>query len=268
MLYTVDRMDDGHGSGPAGASIEIRGLVKTYERVAKRRVVRTHAIEGVDISIRPQEFVSLVGPSGCGKTTVLNIIAGLLPATAGEVLINGKPVNRPGPDRGVVFQQASLMPWLTVEDNLLLALRFAKVPRAARRERVERYVEMVNLQDFLNHYPGELSGGMQQRAGIARALALEPQVLLMDEPFGALDAITRQHLQLELLAIWEKDRRSVLFVTHALEEALLLSDRIIVMEKGRVASDITVPMPRPRTRVGLIEDPEARALHVALESML
>jgi len=252
----------------AGDAIHVEGLSKTYKRVTGREVVRTYALRQVDLSVAPEEFVALVGPSGCGKTTVLKIIAGLLSPTGGRVTVSGTPVTGPGTDRGVVFQQAALMPWRTVLDNVVLALEFAKIPKRERRPRAERYLDLVGLADFHDHFPGELSGGMQQRVGIARALALEPQVLLMDEPFGALDAITRQQMQLELVRIWEHERRSVLFVTHSLEEALLLSDRIVVMTSGAIRDDIVVDIPRPRTRQGLIEDPKARHLRVTLESML
>jgi NitT/TauT family transport system ATP-binding protein len=277
MLYTINHVTSQQltnpiteaGPGPSVAGgIRVAGLVKTYERTTGREIVRTHALEQVGLHVAPQEFVSLVGPSGCGKTTVLKVIAGLLNPTAGTVTIDGRAVTGPGTDRGVVFQQPALMPWLSVIDNVVLTLRFAKVPKKERAPRAERYLALVGLADFHQHFPGELSGGMQQRVGIARALALEPQVLLMDEPFGALDAITRQHMQAELVRIWEDERRSVLFVTHSLDEALLLSDRIVVMERGRVLASVDVPIDRPRTRLGLLEDPAARRLRVSLEEML
>ena len=249
-------------------AITIEGLTKVYERVTGREVVRTYALNGVDLVIRPEEFVSLVGPSGCGKTTVLKIIAGLLTPTAGTIEVNGTPVNGTGVDRGVVFQQPSLFPWKTVRQNLIEALRFARVPRSERGTRTDRYLELVGLSGFVDHYPGELSGGMQQRVGIARALALEPSVLLMDEPFGALDAITRQHMQAELVRIWSQERRSVLFVTHSIEEAMLLSDRVIVMSDGQVSADVDVPIERPRSRNELINDAEARELRARLEALL
>lgn len=262
----VDPMEDQKGATEGG--IDVRGLQKVYERTSGREVVRTHALHHVDLRVAPQEFVSLVGPSGCGKTTVLMVIAGLLKPTAGTVKVEGRTVEGPGTDRGVVFQQAALMPWRTVAENVVLALEFAQVPRSERLPRTERYLELVGLADFHDHYPAELSGGMQQRVGIARALALEPRVLLMDEPFGALDAITRHQMQTELVRIWEHEKRSVLFVTHSLEEALMLSDRIIVMTNGGIHDDIVVNIPRPRTRQGLLQDPEARALQIELESML
>ncbi|MGE2832630.1 ABC transporter ATP-binding protein [Mycobacterium sp. SMC-4] len=213
-------------SSVATDAISIEGLTKVYERITGREVVRTYALNGVELSVRPEEFVSLVGPSGCGKTTVLKVIAGLLSPSAGRVEVNGTPVTGTGTDRGVVFQQPSLLPWRTVRQNIVESLRFAGVPRSQRRPRADKYLQMVGLAGFFDHYPGELSGGMQQRVGIARALALEPQVLLMDEPFGALDAITRQHMQTELMRIWSQEKRSVLFVTHSIEEAMLLSDRV------------------------------------------
>jgi NitT/TauT family transport system ATP-binding protein len=251
----------------AGA-ITIEGLTKVYKRVTGREVVRTFALNGVDLVIRPQEFVALVGPSGCGKTTVLNIIAGLLPPSAGRIEVNGVPVRGTGVDRGVVFQQPSLLPWKTVRHNVIEALRFAGVRRSERGRRADRYLTLVGLSGFFDHYPGELSGGMQQRVGIARALALEPSVLLMDEPFGALDAITRQHMQTELMRIWSQERRSVLFVTHSIEEALVLSDRVVVMSDGRISADVAVDIPRPRSRTELVNDASARQLRARLESML
>lgn len=268
VMSTQRQTATGPSGGDAGGGIRVTGLTKTYERASGREVVKTHALTRVDLTVRPREFVSLVGPSGCGKTTVLKIIAGLLRPTSGEVVVEGKVVTGPGTDRGVVFQQPALMPWSTVRKNVLLALQFAKVPRGERATRTDRYLELVGLDEFHDHYPGELSGGMQQRVGIARALALEPRVLLMDEPFGALDAITRGQLQLELVRIWEHEKKSVVFVTHSLDEALLLSDRIIVMTNGAVGDDLEVPLPRPRTRQGLLEDPTGRELRIRLESLL
>jgi NitT/TauT family transport system ATP-binding protein len=255
-------------SPSAARGIRAEGLTKVYQRIKRREVTRTTALTGVDLTVADQEFVSLIGPSGCGKTTVLQIIAGLLESTSGTVSVGGREVTGPGTDRGVVFQQPALMPWLSVLDNVELALRFAGLDHAERTHRARKYLVSVGLGDFLGHYPAELSGGMQQRVGIARALAIEPDVLLMDEPFGALDAITRQRMQAELLRIWETERRSVLFVTHAIDEALLLSDRIVVMQNGAVAASIEVPLERPRSRVAVLEDPRARALQLHLEEML
>ena len=248
--------------------IRVEGLTKQYERTSGREIVRTHALRRVDLHVRPREFVSLIGPSGCGKTTVLKIIAGLLRPSAGDVIVEGRRVSGPGTDRGVVFQQAALLPWQTVLRNVTLALEFAKIPKNQRLPRAEKYLELVGLKDFHSHYPGELSGGMQQRVGIARALALEPRVLLMDEPFGALDAITRNQMQHELVRIWEHEKKSVLFVTHSLDEAMLLSDRVVVMNNGGISDDIEIPISRPRDRKKLIEDPVARDLRLKLESLL
>ncbi|MDQ3765919.1 MAG: ABC transporter ATP-binding protein [Actinomycetota bacterium] len=240
--------------GTIGSGIQINGLTKTYERVTRKEIVRTHALSGVDLQVRSKEFVSLIGPSGCGKTTVLKIIAGLLRPTKGDVLIEGRRVTGPGTDRATVFQSPGLMPWKSVIDNVILALEFADVSKAQRRGRAIKYVDRVGLREFHDHYPGELSGGMQQRVGIARALAIEPQVLLMDEPFGALDAMTRGHMQTELVRIWEQERRTVLFITHSIDEAILLSDRIIVMTDGSIREEVKVDIERPRSREGLLED--------------
>ena len=252
----------------AGTGIQISGLTKTYERVTRKEIVRTHALNGVDLHVRSKEFVSLIGPSGCGKTTVLKIIAGLLSPTKGEVLIEGHRVIGPGTDRATVFQSPGLMPWKSVVDNVVLALEFAQVPKADRRRRAIKYVDGVGLREFHDHYPGELSGGMQQRVGIARALAIEPQVLLMDEPFGALDAMTRSQMQQELVRIWEQERRTVLFVTHSIEEAMLLSDRIMVMTDGSIREEVKVDLQRPRSRESMLEDKEAIALRHQLLELL
>jgi len=250
------------------------GLWKTYERVVGAEVIRTHAVRGFNLDVAPKEFVSIVGPSGCGKTTVLKVIAGLLTPSKGEVWIGEQRVRGPGTDRATVFQYPGLMPWRSVVDNVVLALEFARVPRSERRERAIRYVNLVGLSDFHDHFPGELSGGMQQRVGLARALAIEPQVLLMDEPFGALDAITRTKMQTELLSIWEHEKKTVLFVTHSIDEAILLSDRVIVMkndlaaQEGMIAEEVVVPIDRPRSRDVLLEDPVAIELKRKFVSLL
>jgi NitT/TauT family transport system ATP-binding protein len=250
------------------SGIVVSHLAKTYERVAKREIVRTHALSGVNLHVRSKEFVALIGPSGCGKTTVLKIIAGLLSPTKGEVLIEGNKVSGPGTDRATVFQSPGLMPWKSVVDNVILALEFAGVPKSKRHDRAIKYVNVVGLEEFHDHYPGELSGGMQQRVGIARALAIEPQVLLMDEPFGALDAMTRSHMQEELVRIWEHERRTVLFVTHSIDEAVLLSDRIVVMKDGAIREEVVVDLARPRTREILLENKRALELKHRLIELL
>ena len=259
---------DGAATAPESLGIRISGLSKIYERLSRREIVRTFALNGVDLTVRPKEFVCLIGPSGCGKTTVLKIIAGLLTPTEGELFIGDKKIRGPGTDRATVFQSPGLMPWRSVLDNVVLALEFAKVPAAEREQRARRYVDLVGLQDFHDHYPGELSGGMQQRVGLARALAIEPNVLLMDEPFGALDALTRAQMQTELLRIWEKEKRTVLFVTHSMDEAILLSDRILVMKNGLIVDEVVVDIVRPRARDELVTDPTALELKRQLVHML
>jgi ABC-type nitrate/sulfonate/bicarbonate transport system ATPase subunit len=249
----------------AVGSVRVRSLAKAYERIVGREHVRTHALRDVSFDVRPHEFVAIIGPSGCGKSTVLRILGGLVAPTSGDVEVSGRPVTRPGPDRATVFQHPSLMPWRTVRDNVTLALEFAKVPRDQRRERADAYIELVGLADFADHHPRELSGGMQQRVGLARALAVEPTVLLMDEPFGALDAITRTQMQDELLRIWEQTTKTVIFITHAIEEAVLLADRVIVMGQGDIAREVLVDLPRPRSRRELLADSRSLDLMRELE---
>lgn len=195
------------------------------------------------------QFVSLLGPSGCGKTTLLKIVAGLLRPTRGSVRIGDVAVSSPGPDRAVVFQDFVLLPWDTVLKNAAFGLELRGVERAERERIAREKLGLVGLSAFENNYPHELSGGMKQRVGIARALAVDPQILLMDEPFGSLDALSRQILQNELLRIWQSDRKTVLFVTHSIEEAVFLSDRVVVMgaRPGRVIAQIDVDLERPRT---------------------
>lgn len=255
-------------SDASSSGIRIKSLSKTYERITATEIIRTHALKELSVDVRPREFVSLIGPSGCGKTTVLKIIAGLLSPSAGEVYVAGRLVRAPGTDRATVFQYPGLMPWRSVMDNVVLALEFADVPKAQRRARATKYVDLVGLQEFHDHYPAELSGGMQQRVGLARALSIEPQVLLMDEPFGALDAITRAQMQTELLSIWEHMKTTVVFVTHSIDEAILLSDRILVMKDGGIIAEEEVQISRPRTREGLVEDPVAIALRRELVELL
>ncbi len=253
---------------PASGRIIVSGLTKIYERIVGRQLARTHALSEIDFAVEPHEFVSIIGPSGCGKSTVMKIIAGLLPATAGDVRISGTPVTGPGPDRACVFQFPGLMPWKTVAQNVELALEFSGVPKAEREERATTYVNLVALGAFRDHYPAELSGGMQQRVGLARALAVEPTVLLMDEPFGALDALTRTQMQDELLRIWERTKTTVVFITHSIEEAVVLSDRVLVMGNGTLSKEVAIALPRPRSRDKLLADPRTLELMRELESML
>jgi NitT/TauT family transport system ATP-binding protein len=208
------------------------------------------ALEGIDLDVRPGEFVSLIGPSGCGKSTLLRIVGDLIQPTAGAVAVNGKPPRRAREDRdyGIVFQDAVLFDWRTVEKNIALPLEMTGWSRERRRERVRELLDLVELSGFEKHYPWQLSGGMQQRVSIARALSFSPALLLMDEPFGALDEMTRERMNLELLHIWEQTGSTVIFVTHSIAEAVFLSTRVVVMSPrpGRITGIVDVDLPRPR----------------------
>jgi nitrate/nitrite transport system ATP-binding protein len=217
-------------------------------------------LKGIDLTIARGEFISLIGHSGCGKSTVLNIVAGLLRATSGGVILDGREVNAPGPDRAVVFQNHSLLPWLTVYQNVEIAVdkifRETKTP-AERREWILHNLAMVSMTHALHRLPSEISGGMKQRVGIARALAMEPKVLLLDEPFGALDALTRAHLQDEVIRIQSELGNTVMMITHDVDEAVLLSDRVVMMTNGpsaAIGQVMPVDLPRPRNRIQLAED--------------
>ena len=231
------------------------------------------AIEDINLDIEHNTFVSIIGPSGCGKSTLLDIIAGLSQATSGEVLINGQVVNKPGPDRGMVFQNYALMPWMTVKDNIKFAVEtvFPKMPAKQQQRVIKENIQLVGLVGAENKRPHELSGGMRQRVGIARALAINPQILLMDEPFGALDALTRGFLQDEIERIWEQQRKTAIMITHSIDEALLLSDRIIMMTKGpaaRIDEVLEVPFPRPRDRATVENHPDYLKLKQEMEDHL
>ncbi|WP_229402707.1 ABC transporter ATP-binding protein [Micromonospora okii] len=227
------------------------------EKISFRSVSRTydvggqpfHALRDVDLDIADREFVTVVGPSGCGKSTLMNIAAGLVDPTGGEVLVDSRPVHGPSPERGVIFQQYALFPWLTVRQNVEFGLQIAKVGRAERRRRAQHFIDLVGLTDFADALPRMLSGGMRQRCAIARAYAVDPGILLMDEPFGALDALTRVQLQDQLLATWGSERRTVMFITHDVDEAVYLANRVVVMaaRPGRVYEVIDVDLPYPRT---------------------
>ena len=206
------------------------------------------ALRDFNLEIADGEIVTVVGPSGCGKSTVMNIAAGLLPLTSGDCLVHGKAVTGPGPDRGVIFQQYALFPWLTVRKNVEFGLKLQGMAASERRKRAEHYIEMVGLTDFADALPKMLSGGMKQRCAIARAYAVNPEVLLMDEPFGALDALTRVRLQEQLLETWSQDKRTIMFITHDVDEAVFLANRVIVMaaRPGRLKEVIDVNLPYPR----------------------
>jgi NitT/TauT family transport system ATP-binding protein len=224
----------------AGADIEVRGLTKRYGSVT--------AIEAVSMRVEPEEFVTLLGPSGCGKTTLLKAIAGLAPFDTGIARIDGQPIVGPGPDRAMVFQHFALLPWADVTTNIAFGLELRGTPRPERDHKARELASAVGLAGFEHHFPRQLSGGMQQRVGLARALAVDPQILLMDEPFGAVDEQTRRLLQEDLLALLERSRKTVLFVTHSMDEAVRLGDRVVLMtpRPGRVRESIAVELPRPR----------------------
>lgn len=222
----------------------MQGLFKSFSQKGKT----VTALQGIDLYLQPREFVCIVGASGCGKSTLLNIIAGLVQPCAGSVLVDGEAVPGPGADRGMVFQSYTLYPWLTVVGNIAFGLKLRRLSRAEIKQRVSYYLDVVGLTKFAKAYPKQLSGGMKQRVAIARALANEPEVLLMDEPFGALDAQTKEQMQKFLLELWEQTHTTILMITHDLEEAVFLSQRIYVMSAhpGRIKQDFHVPLPEHR----------------------
>jgi len=246
-------------------AIDINGVGVTF--TARGELVE--AVSTVDMQVKPGEFVSIIGPSGCGKSTLLNIVAGFVKPTSGTAQLDGEPIRGPGSDRGVVFQQYSLFPWLSVRKNVEFGLKMKGIAAAQRETQARTLLGLAGLLAFENHYPDQLSGGMKQRVGIVRALATSPQVLLMDEPFGALDAQTRTVMQEILTNMWQQFRISVLFVTHDIEESIFLSDRIYVMtaRPGRIKAEIVVPLPRPRTPE-MIYTPEFIALVQQLKGLI
>jgi ABC-type nitrate/sulfonate/bicarbonate transport system ATPase subunit len=229
----------------AAPKLVLRDITMVYPA---RRGQAITAIDRLSLQVGEREIVSIVGPSGCGKSTLLRLVAGLIRPTSGEILLDGRRVEGPGADRGMVFQSYTLFPWLTVQGNVEFGLRLRGVGPEERRAIARRYIELVGLVGFENAYPKELSGGMMQRVAIARVLANDPEVLLMDEPFGALDAQTRALMQELLLQVWEKTHKTILFVTHDIDEAIFLGDRVYVMtaRPGRIKEEIPVPLPRPR----------------------
>ena len=229
---------------PAGAGLKLRveHLGVVYERDGEA----VAALEDISLDVSDGEFICIVGPSGCGKSTLLNVLAGFLPATSGSVAIDGEAVSGPDPRRILVFQERGVFPWLTVEGNIGFGL--SKLSIAKRKERIAHYVQTVRLQGFENTYPSELSGGMKQRLQVARALAVNPDILYLDEPFGALDSITRVIMRGELLRIWQTERRTILFVTHDIDEAVQMADRVVVMSSrpARIKDILTIGIPHPR----------------------
>ncbi|MCU0861232.1 MAG: ABC transporter ATP-binding protein [Methanomassiliicoccales archaeon] len=229
--------------------LSIQNLRKSFPK----KDGETVAIENFSLDVDEGEFICVLGPSGCGKTTLLRIIAGLEDPTSGDILLNGTPILGPGSDRGMVFQDFALFPWRTVRKNVEFGLEIKRVPPEKRKELSQRYIDLVGLKGFENYHPNQLSGGMKQRVGIARALANEPMLLLMDEPFGALDAQTRNLMQKELLRIWSETKKTVLFITHSVDEACYLADKIVVMttRPGMVKETFEVSWERPRDRVSV-----------------
>ncbi|CCQ97807.1 putative ATP-binding protein BAB2_1147 [[Clostridium] ultunense Esp] len=224
--------------------LEFQGVYKSFSDL--------QVLENVSFSVGKGEFVVIVGPSGCGKSTLLRMVAGLERPSRGEVLSRGEPIKSPSPERMMIFQEPALFPWLTVERNVAFGLELAGVSKEERQEKVNQMLERVGLGDFRHFYPSQLSGGMKQRASIARAFVMDPEILLMDEPYGALDALTRMAMQNELLSLWEGSGKTVLFITHDVDEAIALGDRVLVMRArpGKVIEELVIDLPRPRNRSG------------------
>ena len=239
-------------------NLTVRGVSKTYfDPYAGAHVTALHE---VSLEVQQGEFVSVVGPSGCGKTTLLNMIAGFIPVTCGDIVLDGRAISGPGPDRGVVFQSFALFPWKTVLQNVAFGPRMRGLAQAECERVAREYLGLVGLGHVEGRYPAELSGGMQQRVGVVRALANHPDVLLMDEPFASVDAQTRMTLQEELTRIWLERRPTILFITHDVEEAVFLANRVVVLSKGRVLKELAVPLSRPRSWDRLLEDAQFKAL--------
>lgn len=239
-------------------SLVLENLSKTY--FDPYRGTQFTAIKDVSLQVGEGDFVAVVGPSGCGKSTILNMIAGFVPISGGRILVDGHQVKGPGPDRGVVFQSHALFPWKTVAENVTFGPKMRGVGKAERARIAEEYLALAGLSHAAERYPNELSGGMQQRVGVVRALANNPDVLLMDEPFASVDAQTRMTLQEELTRIWEERRPTVVFITHDVSEAVFLANRVVVLSKGHVLAEVEVPLARPRSWTKLVEDDSFKAL--------
>jgi NitT/TauT family transport system ATP-binding protein len=225
-------------------ALEASGIRKIYKKDGREMPV----LDVASFVAREGEFITIIGPSGCGKSTFLHIMGGFIPADAGAIRVYGRDVSGPGPDRGMMFQEFALFPWKTVAGNVAWGLETQGVPRAEIETIVQRQLEMTGLAEFRNHYPAELSGGMKQRVALARVLAFDPKVLLMDEPFGALDAQTRESMQEEVMRLWARTRKTIIFVTHDIEEAVYLGDRVVVLtaRPGRIREEVAIDLPRPR----------------------
>jgi NitT/TauT family transport system ATP-binding protein len=255
------------GQQRAPAMIEIESVSQRFEISGRKSHL---ALSDINLTVEDGAFVSILGPSGCGKSTLLYIVGGFVNPTQGVAKVKGTIIKGPGPDRGPVFQEFALFPWKTVLGNVMYGLRQQGVKRAEAEAQSHRLIEMVGLKGYENFYPKELSGGMKQRVAIARTLAYQPSVLLMDEPFGALDAHTRTRLQNDLLNIWERDRKTVLFVTHSVDEAVFLSDKVVVMTRspGRIKQIVDIELPRPRRRAELLLDPHYQKYVVDIEKLI
>ncbi len=242
-------IDASHAPGRETSAIELRGIRKTFNLSEDRGQKSVLALDGIDLTVRQGEFLTIIGPSGCGKTTLLRIMASLTAPDEGQVIVGGDPVTEPGNRRAMVFQTFGLFPWKTVLDNVTFPLTVGKVPAEEARETAMTHIRRVGLEKFTDAFPHQLSGGMQQRVGIARALSTGADIMLMDEPFGAIDAQTREFMQEELMRIWQEEQKTVVFITHDLDEAVLLADRVLLMSQGpgRVREIIPVGLPRPRT---------------------
>jgi len=251
---------------PASAIIEIESVSQVFQTSARKDHL---ALSDISLTVEEGAFVSILGPSGCGKSTLLYIVGGFVSPTSGVAKMKGQPIAGPGPDRGPVFQEFALFPWKTVLGNVMYGPRQQGVRATEAEAQSRALIEMVGLKGYENFYPKELSGGMKQRVALARTLAYHPEVLLMDEPFGALDAHTRTRLQNDLLSIWERDRKTVLFVTHSVDEAVFLSDKVVMMSKspGRIREVIDIDLPRPRRRNELLLDPRYQKYVVDIERM-
>jgi NitT/TauT family transport system ATP-binding protein len=239
-------------------NLTIRHLEKTY--FDAYRGSKVHAVRDVSLEVEQGDFVCIVGPSGCGKSTILNMVAGFLPPSGGEILVGERAVSGPGPDRGVVFQSFALFPWKTVLENVAFGPKMRGIGKAEREEIAREYLALTGLSHAADRYPNELSGGMQQRVGVARALANNPDILLMDEPFASVDAQTRMTLQEELTRIWQERRPTIIFITHDVGEAVFLANRVVVLSKGRILDDVEIDLPRPRIWDDLVESNAFKAL--------